>query len=58
MTEPQLGDLAARYLDKSVATLEVEEQRVLEQIALSRPTSRDAADVAEERASFGERLVG
>jgi len=57
MTEPQLGDLAARYLDKSVASLEIEEQRVLEQIAMSRLTSRDAADVAEERSSLGERLA-
>lgn len=55
--ELDLSELASRYLDKSTDALEVEEMRVLRQIGTKRPTSRDAADVAAEQASVGERLA-
>ena len=58
MTHPQhLDDLAKRYLHKSVDTLDDEEQHVLAQIEAQQPTSRDAADLADEQSTFGERLA-
>ncbi len=49
-------DLARRLLGKDPGALDEEERNVLEDIALGTPTTRDAADVADERATFGDRL--
>ncbi|WP_037498046.1 DUF1003 domain-containing protein [Sphingomonas jaspsi] len=51
------SDLAARLLTDSHDELGDEERRVLENIAAGRLTSRDADEVATERATFGERLA-
>ena len=50
------ADLAVRLLVENEGELGEEERRVLENIAAGRLTSRDAADVSDERSSFGERL--
>ena len=52
----QIADLAQRLLRKSPSALDEEELRVLEGIEAGTTVSRDAADVADERATFGERL--
>jgi uncharacterized membrane protein len=54
---PTQTDLARRLLGKEDAALDEEERNVLEDIALGTPTTRDAADVADERATFGDRLA-
>jgi len=54
---PSHADLARRLLGKEPAALDEEERNVLEDIALGTPTTRDAADVADERATFGDRLA-
>ncbi|HEX2624234.1 MAG TPA: DUF1003 domain-containing protein [Sphingomicrobium sp.] len=51
------ADLATRLLAGSFDELGAEERRVLENIAAGHPTSRDAADVADARATVGERLA-
>jgi uncharacterized membrane protein len=53
---PSIGDLALKLLRKPDSALEPEERRVLEGIEAGTISSRDAADVADEHASFGERL--
>ena len=50
------ADLAVRLLVENEEELGEEERHVLENIAAGRLTSRDAADVSDERSSFGERL--
>lgn len=55
-TQP-LQSLAQTLLGKQPQTLEPEEAHVLAKIGSGMPISRDAADVADERASFGERLA-
>ena len=50
-------DLAQRLLGKSEAALDEEERHVLQGIAAGTTVSRDAADVADERASFADRLA-
>ena len=50
------ADLAVRLLVENEGELGEEERHVLENIAAGRLTSRDAADVSDERSSFGERL--
>jgi uncharacterized membrane protein len=54
---PSQAELARRLLGKDPASLDEEERNVLEDIALGTPTTRDAADVADERATFGDRLA-
>ena len=54
---PSQGELARRLLGKDPASLDEEERNVLEDIALGTPTTRDAADVADERSTFGDRLA-
>jgi len=54
---PSQADLARRLLGKDPAALDEEERNVLEDIALGTPTTRDAADVADERSTFGDRLA-
>ncbi len=56
MTNPQFAALAERLLRKQAHALEPEEETVLRGIHHGVPTSRDAADVADEQATFGERL--
>ncbi|WP_174285099.1 DUF1003 domain-containing protein [Sphingomonas bacterium] len=51
-----LTDLAHRLLGKQPGELDVEERRVLAGIEAGTIVSRDAADVADERSTFGERL--
>ena len=50
------SDLAARLLADGYDQFGVEERRVLENIAAGHLTSRDAADVADESSTYGERL--
>lgn len=51
-----LDTLAERLLRKERRTLDPEEVNVLQGIHHGRPISRDAADVAAEQSTFGERL--
>ncbi|MBN8816659.1 MAG: DUF1003 domain-containing protein [Sphingomonas sp.] len=53
---PTQTDLARHLLGKEDAALDEEERNVLEDIVLGTPTTRDAADVADERATFGDHL--
>ncbi|WP_260582992.1 DUF1003 domain-containing protein [Sphingopyxis sp. PET50] len=55
--EAHLSDLALRLLGRPYADLDPEEGRVLQAIAARAPTSRDAADLDDARASFGDRLA-
>ena len=55
--KPPLSDLARRLLGKPEAALDPEERRVLETIESGTLVARDAADVADERAGFGDRLA-
>lgn len=48
---------AQRLLGKPEAMLDEEERRVISGIEMGRPLARDAADVADERAEFGDRLA-
>jgi len=50
-----LPDLARRYLAKDATHLDEEERRVLASVETRRPISRDAADLEDAQASFGER---
>ena len=56
MASHPLDDIAIRLLGKSASELDAEEQRVLASIDSRNTLSRDAADVADERATFGEHL--
>ncbi|WP_267381333.1 MULTISPECIES: DUF1003 domain-containing protein [unclassified Sphingomonas] len=51
-----LAEMAHRLLGKKPAELDEEERRVLAGIESGRTVSRDAADVADERSDFGDRL--
>ena len=53
---PTKADLAHRLLAISGRELGIEERRVLENIAGGSLTSRDAGDVADATATYGERL--
>ncbi len=55
-THTPLDDLSQRLLGKAAGELDDAERRVLAGIEAGTTVSRDAADVADERASFGERL--
>ena len=57
MTNHPLTDLSQRLLGKHVHALDPEELNVLAKIQSHMPLSRDAADVADERATVGERLA-
>ena len=48
---------AARLIGKDPAALDAEELRVVATMHEGRPVSRDAADVADERATLGDRLA-
>jgi uncharacterized membrane protein len=50
------ADLSLRLLGRPLDELDADEQRVLQAIADRRLTSRDAADLVDEEASFGARL--
>lgn len=50
------ADLSLRLLGRSLDELDPDEQRVLQAIADRRLTSRDAADLVDQEASFGARL--
>jgi len=56
LSPPSIVDLAQRLLRKQASDLDVEERRVLEGIESGTIVSRDAADVADEQSTFGERL--
>jgi uncharacterized membrane protein len=49
--------LALDYLAKDMAALENEERHVLEDIKAQKVTSRDAADMADEKATYWDRLA-
>ena len=51
-----LADLSQRLLGKAPGDLDDEERRVLAGIEAGTTVSRDAADVPDERSTFGERL--
>ena len=55
-TSSPLDDLSQRLLGKPPGELDDEQRRVLAGIHAGTTVSRDAADVADERATFGERL--
>ncbi len=55
-THSPLDDLSRRLLGRSAGELDDAERRVLAGIEAGTTVSRDAADVADEQASFGERL--
>lgn len=57
MTSQEIHDLAMHHLGKAVHALDPEEHNVLTHIERHVPTSRDAADVADERSTYGERLA-
>ena len=57
MTSQQIQDLAQQLLGKAVQALDPEEHNVLTNIQSQMPISRDAADVADERSTYGERLA-
>lgn len=57
MASRDVQDLAVQFLGKPVGALEPEEENVLASIRNHSPLSRDAADVADARATFGERLA-
>jgi len=52
-----IADLAQRLLRKPASALDAEELRVLEGIESGTTVSRDAADEADARTSFGDRLA-
>ena len=52
-----LPELALRYLRKDPHHLDPEERKVLETFKDRAPISRDAADIEEAQASFGDRLA-
>ncbi len=54
---PPLPELARRYLAKDPHNLEPEERNVLRSFEARRPISRDAVDIEEAEASFGDRLA-
>ena len=56
MASHPLDDIAIRLLGKTASELDAEEQRVLESIDSRNTLSRDAANVADERATVGEHL--
>jgi len=53
---PSLPELAVRYLSKAPHDLEPEERNVLRSFEARRPISRDAAEIEEAEAGFGDRL--
>ena len=56
MAQLPLADIAQRLLRKPAHALDPEERRVLDSIDSGTIVSRDAADEADARSSFGERL--
>ncbi|MBW6523945.1 DUF1003 domain-containing protein [Sphingomonas sp. RHCKR47] len=56
MATNPLHVIVGRLLGKTPAALDAEEQRVLATMQEKRPVSRDAADVADDVATFGDRL--
>jgi uncharacterized membrane protein len=57
MASHPLANLAQSLLGKQVHELEIEEHNVLTKITNNLPISRDVADVADERSTFGQRLA-
>jgi uncharacterized membrane protein len=55
-TKTALADLSLKLLGKDVGDTDAEERRVLQSIVERSLISRDAMDVADEQATFGERL--
>ena len=55
--DTHLNDLSLRLLGRAFDELEPEEGRVVEAIARRAPTSRDAAELGDARASVGDRLA-
>lgn len=56
MSTHPLTDLAERLLHKKPHSLDSEETNVLRTMDAGIPVSRDAADVADQQATFGEHL--
>jgi uncharacterized membrane protein len=57
MTKADIRQLSQSLLGKNPEALDPEEKNVLEDIRDSNLTSQDAADIADEHASFGDRLA-
>lgn len=57
MRNRTVEELAQRYLDRGAPSLRVDELRVLQGLRDQKTTSRDAAVLADEQASFGDRLA-
>lgn len=56
-SDARLADLSLRLLGRHFDALDEEEARVVRAIAERAPTSRDAADIDDARASYGARLA-
>ena len=54
---PSLAEMARRLLRKPEGELDPEERRVLDALEDGTVVSRDAADVADEQSSLGDRLA-
>lgn len=57
MRDRTIEELAQRYLDRGANSLRLDELRVLKGLQDQRTTSRNAAALADEQASFGEKLA-
>ena len=55
--DKHLSDLSLRLLGRHFDQLDPEECRVVEAIAARAPSSRDAADIGDAQASYGDRLA-
>ncbi|MDZ3831103.1 MAG: DUF1003 domain-containing protein [Sphingopyxis sp.] len=56
-SDTHLTDLSLRLLGRAFDQLDPEERRVVQAIADRAPTSRDAADLDDAQAGFGDRLA-
>jgi uncharacterized membrane protein len=57
MNGDDLGEMAKRFLDKNIDSLEDEERRVLDRIKTQEPVSRHAAVFADGQSTYGDRLA-
>ncbi|MBD3747084.1 MAG: DUF1003 domain-containing protein [Sphingopyxis terrae] len=55
--EARIADMALRLLGRAFDELDEQEQRVICAIAERAPTSRNAGEIDDEEASFGDRLA-
>ena len=56
-TDTHLNDLSLRLLGRAYGDLDLQECRVIEAIAERAPSSRDAADIGDAQATYGDHLA-